>query len=761
MSFMPLMLGTMQQKRKGWFLNFEPFVAPDGFDRTAQPVDIFAVFRSYYSTNNTARYIFSVKDTAATTVLTHGTSYRYGYTSGGTDYVVDSIIETTLTSAYHGYYTTIQVADTSSFPATGVVKFPNNATFTYTSKTTTSFSGGNQQVIQSNGTFLYSRNLTITWVGGSTKRWVIVNNVYNSMQEAAVLSTCTYIDWIYCGNKINKISTAVGGGSSSLVKYIHIHDVDNITEFSYHSYNASLTGKLYLSVNCLTPPQFRGCTGLTGTLTIPDGITTIHMYGFSSCTGLTGLTIPNSVTTIGEAAFSGCTGFTSLTLSTALTSIGTSAFYGCSNITTSLVIPANVTSIGEAAFSLIPFSSIDVSANPTRYHVHDEVMYQESNHMAIYSRKGNTGTITFESDTLYIGSYCCASNSRSGNLSIPNGVLTINQYAFTGCNSFNGSITIPGSVTTIGYGAFNACGNATSLVLNEGLVTISQDAFRYCYKMNCNVTIPDSCVTIGTNAFNRWDAMVGSFTLGTASSNLTTIGGGFDCAFTGALYIPASVTTIDTGTYQSFQYKNNPSSITSDSTNYPAYDNVLYDCKKAGVVRPFLNARGYSGTLTLRADTTIITTPYWGGIFQNGSNRTGTLTIPATVTSIGAGTFSGCLGLTGLVFDGTPTITTIGANAFYNCPALTGTLTLPASLSTAAGSIGASAFSGSTVANRPSFTVCNSYNNTQPGAATNAFAFQSGGVTAAIPLHVLTGTSSYTTAPWTTTTVFSSIIKDL
>ena len=679
-------------------LGFEPYVAPTGFDRKAQPVDIYDVFERYYKNHRTARYIFSVKDTASKTILNQGTTYRYGYTSGGTDYIVDH----------------------------------------------------------------YTSTLTITWVSGSTKRWVIVNNTSTAMQEASVLNTCTYIDWIYCGDKINKISTAgIGGGSSSLVKYIHIHKVDNITEFSYHSYNNQLTGNLHLSVNSPSTQQFRGCTGLSGDLIIPSGVTTIPSYGFNGCSGLAGLTIPDTVTSIGENAFVSCTGFTSLTLSTALTSIGTRAFYGCSNITTSLVIPANVTSIGEGAFSLIPFSSIDVSANPSRYHVHDEVMYQESNHMAIYSRKGNTGTITFESDTLYIGAYCCQNNSRSGNLSIPNGVLTINSYAFSGCNSLNGSITIDGSVTTIGYGAFNGCGNATSLILNEGLVTISTDAFRYCYKMNCNVTIPDSCVTIGTNAFNRWDAMVGSFTLGTADSNLTTIGGGFDCAFTGELYIPPSVTTIDTGTYPTFRWNNNPSSITSDSTNYPAYDNVLYDCKTAGVVRPILNARAYSGTLTLRADTTIITTPYWGGIFANAVNRTGTLTIPDTLTSIGSSTFSGCSGFTGLAFSGTPTITTIGANAFYNCPALTGTLTLPASLSTAASSIGASAFSGSTVANRPSFTVCNSYNNTQPGATTTSFAFQSGGVTAAIPLHVLTGTTSYTTAPWTNTAIFSSVTYDL
>ena len=480
-------------------LGFEPYVAPTGFDRKAQPVDIYDVFERYYKNHRTARYIFSVKDTASKTILNQGTTYRYGYTSGGTDYIVDH----------------------------------------------------------------YTSTLTITWVSGSTKRWVIVNNTSTAMQEASVLNTCTYIDWIYCGDKINKISTAgIGGGSSSLVKYIHIHKVDNITEFSYHSYNNQLTGNLHLSVNSPSTQQFRGCTGLSGDLIIPSGVTTIPSYGFNGCSGLAGLTIPDTVTSIGENAFVSCTGFTSLTLSSNLTTIGTYAFGGCTNITTSLVIPANVTSIGEGAFAYVPFSSIDVSANPTRYHVHDDVMYQESNHMAIYSRKGNTGTITFESDTLYIGSYCCASNSRTGDLSIPSGVLAINSYAFNSCKSFNGSVTISGTVTSIGDYAFTNCENILSIVFSEGLETIGASAFRTCIKLNCNLIFPDSLITIGINAFEGLSSMVGSITFGTSASNLTTIGSGFSCAFTGELYIPPSVTTIDTGTYPTFRWNNNPSSIT-------------------------------------------------------------------------------------------------------------------------------------------------------------------------------------------------------
>ena len=54
--------------------------------------------------------------------------------------------------------------------------------------------------------------------------------------------------------------------------------------------------------------------GKTGSVTIPNSVTSIGSYAFLKCTGLTSVTIPNSVTSIGEGAFSGCTGLTSMTV---------------------------------------------------------------------------------------------------------------------------------------------------------------------------------------------------------------------------------------------------------------------------------------------------------------------------------------------------------------------------------------------------------------------------------------------------------------
>ena len=70
------------------------------------------------------------------------------------------------------------------------------------------------------------------------------------------------------------------------------------------------------------------------------------------------------------------------------------------------------------------------------------------------------------------------------------------------------------------------------------------------------------------------------------------------------------------------------------------------------------------------------------------SKLTGSLTFADGITSIGAGAFQGCSGLTGVSL---PTnLTSIENQVFYNCWGLTGTLTIPSGTT----NIGVSAFSG-------------------------------------------------------------------
>ena len=131
--------------------------------------------------------------------------------------------------------------------------------------------------------------------------------------------------------------------------------------------NVAFTGSLVIpnSVTSIGEHAFEGCSGFTGSLTIGNSVTTIGYSAFNGCSGFTGsLTIPNSVTSIEWNAFSGCSGFTgSLTIPNSVTIIWSNTFSGCSGFTGTLTIPSSVTLIEYNAFSgCSGFNSLAVQA---------------------------------------------------------------------------------------------------------------------------------------------------------------------------------------------------------------------------------------------------------------------------------------------------------------------------------------------------------------------------------------------------------------
>ena len=170
-------------------------------------------------------------------------------------------------------------------------------------------------------------------------------------------------------------------------------------------YCKDLTGSLIIpnSVTSIGDGAFEGCEGFNGTLTIPISVNSIGNRAFEYCKGLTGsLIIPNFVISIGEYAFEGCRGFNgTLMISNTVNKIGANTFSGCFGLTGYLTIPESVTSIEDHAFN-----------------------------------------------------FC---RGFSGSLKIPNSVIKVGEGAFSGCRGFTGTLTIPNSVKTIGEYAFTGC----------------------------------------------------------------------------------------------------------------------------------------------------------------------------------------------------------------------------------------------------------------------------------------------------------------
>ena len=240
--------------------------------------------------------------------------------------------------------------------------------------------------------------------------------------------------------------------------------------------------------------------GISGSVTIPAGVTEIGSGAFQSCSGLTSITIPASVTTIGSYAFyMGYDGNSRLTTVTfaedsQLRSIGEAAFQYCTNLT-SITIPVSVTEIGNQAFyNCTGLTSVTI---PT------DSQLQSIGNQAFAICTG-LASITIPASVKTIGVSAFNDSSLTSVTFTANSQLTtIGAGAFYGCRFT--SITIPASVTSIGSSAFFVCGDLTSVTIltNSQLQSIGSEAFYGCYGL-VSIDIPASVTSIGDSAFYGW-----------------------------------------------------------------------------------------------------------------------------------------------------------------------------------------------------------------------------------------------------------------
>ena len=165
---------------------------------------------------------------------------------------------------------------------------------------------------------------------------------------------------------------------------------------------------------------------------------------YQGCTGLTSIDIPNTVTEIREQAFYDCTGLTSIYIPSSIVYIGNAAFGDCTNL--AAVHISDLTSWCKISY---PNSESD-------------------------SGWGGWGITLPSNNPLYYARHLFINGKEIKNLIIPEGVESINNQAFYGCEGLV-SVTIPSSLSTIGKLAFKRCSNLTEICIPDVVLWLSMD----------------------------------------------------------------------------------------------------------------------------------------------------------------------------------------------------------------------------------------------------------------------------------------------
>ncbi len=440
------------------------------------------------------------------------------------------------------------------------------------------------------------------------------------------------------------------------------------------------------SLTALGEAAFRECPIFTAT-SLPRSLKTIGARAFMACPKLVRVTINkenSQLVTIGDEAFMNCSSLTNFTFPNKLQTIQKKAFYA-SGLNKLYTMPATLTTLASYAFAKCPnLPSMTLKTCTKLTRIGDESFSQCPKFTAIslpdsltticpkafyQNTKLNRVTISDKSKIAIIGAnafYGCKA-LKTFDFAKTKVLMNIRPYAFAG-SALSGSITLPASLQTLEKAAFYRCLNLGTVTLSGcgKLVALGEAAFRECTSLTA-ISLPRSLKTIEARAFYGC-AKLNRVTIHATLANLTTIGDSafYNCKALKTFSMPSTVKTVQANAFAGC--------TTTITLNGP---------------RPTTGTNAFPSTVTVIAKTTAYPQPFTYEVMEGAAMITGlvdadtvgaieiperingkpvtviacdafrgcygleTVTIPATVTAIGDGTFVDC-GVDTLIFEGLP-----------------------------------------------------------------------------------------------------------
>ena len=242
---------------------------------------------------------------------------------------------------------------------------------------------------------------------------------------------------------------------------------------------------------------FEGATRLRE-VRLPSRLRRIRTGAFAGCTNLYKIDIPASVTEIGASAFSNAVrlGTLAIPADSNLISIGDNAFANCTKLRR-VDLPASLKSVnGSAFFGTTSNMEINVASKNKHFVSIDGVLFNYTKSMIVAYPAGRTAAYTVPENVRYIGS-CAFAYTKASSVELGS-VTEIGGSAFAA--SSLSAVVIPDTVISMGKYAFQSSAYLSSVKIGNGLRSISKEAFEYCSNLS-EITIPAGIESIGGRAF--------------------------------------------------------------------------------------------------------------------------------------------------------------------------------------------------------------------------------------------------------------------